>query len=706
MLRPPSGKIVIVGGGVAGLAAAFELTKPGRYPGESVVVHQMGWRLGGKCASGRDEHERIIEHGLHVWFGFYENAFRLLQEVYEELPQTADGEKRDWRSAIKEQRFTPIGPPGNKLIPLKWPEREGFPGDGVEPSVLEGIHGLVRLLRAAHEALVNKITPEKPVLVPATVPTGALKLDEEQIELRSALDLGTDWINLIQNGADSRSELENLANYFKHLAGERKSYKENPDDVLLGQLYDLTGAFIAGVIIDIIIAGATLTDLDQRDFREWLVLRGADHGSAYRSPIVKALYDTMFQYVEGRTSEPSYGAGTAATFVLRLLGTYKGSAVWKPAGSLGEVLIAPLYQVLRARGVQFEFFHKLTGIELSEDKTAVARLRFARQVAVPPDGYVPTVTRDHATYWPSTPIWKDVEKGPELRDRGIDLESRWCDQQTPNELTLEQGEHFADVVLAIPLGAFKPFSRRQGPCDELIRASAKFRALAENIPLVPSFSVQLWCAKTLDELKWAWPSPTMVSGSPALQIWADMTQIIAQEGWQGAKPRSLHYFCNVFDSSPSPVNAGKVRQVGKLALKWLEEQAVKLWSGAGGPRFDWNVLFAPPDQEKETRLEAQVMNANVDPSACCVSSAAGTTRWRLKPEESGFAHLVLAGAWTDTGLNTECVEAAVMSGMQASRALCGAPHRVFGEDFLRFTRDLAFEGPQRFLAGFFGLGID
>ena len=73
------GKIVIVGGGPAGLAAAFELTKPSRRPGKDVTVYQMGWRLGGKCASGRDEQGQIqYEHGLHLWFGYYENAFRFV----------------------------------------------------------------------------------------------------------------------------------------------------------------------------------------------------------------------------------------------------------------------------------------------------------------------------------------------------------------------------------------------------------------------------------------------------------------------------------------------------------------------------------------------------------------------------------------------------------------------------------------------------
>ena len=44
----------------------------------------MGWRLGGKGASGRGVADRIEEHGLHLWMGFYENAFRLMRDCYEE----------------------------------------------------------------------------------------------------------------------------------------------------------------------------------------------------------------------------------------------------------------------------------------------------------------------------------------------------------------------------------------------------------------------------------------------------------------------------------------------------------------------------------------------------------------------------------------------------------------------------------------------
>jgi uncharacterized protein with NAD-binding domain and iron-sulfur cluster len=87
-------KIAILGGGVAGLAAAFRLSDPTNIEHYKsindeleITVYEKDWRLGGKGASGRDfnNHERIEEHGLHIWFGSYVNAIELLVEAYAEL---------------------------------------------------------------------------------------------------------------------------------------------------------------------------------------------------------------------------------------------------------------------------------------------------------------------------------------------------------------------------------------------------------------------------------------------------------------------------------------------------------------------------------------------------------------------------------------------------------------------------------------------
>ena len=83
-------KIAILGSGVGAMTAAYWLTNPasdGTRPDHEITVYQLGWRAGGKGASGRnpDFGNRIEEHGLHMWMGFYANAFRMIRAVYEEL---------------------------------------------------------------------------------------------------------------------------------------------------------------------------------------------------------------------------------------------------------------------------------------------------------------------------------------------------------------------------------------------------------------------------------------------------------------------------------------------------------------------------------------------------------------------------------------------------------------------------------------------
>ena len=48
---------------------------------------RSGWRVGGKCATGRnpDACERIQEHGIHIFANFYFNAMRMVKAVFEEI---------------------------------------------------------------------------------------------------------------------------------------------------------------------------------------------------------------------------------------------------------------------------------------------------------------------------------------------------------------------------------------------------------------------------------------------------------------------------------------------------------------------------------------------------------------------------------------------------------------------------------------------
>src|SRR4029453_4037182 len=104
-------RVAILGGGMAGLAAAWRLSEPASGASE-VTVYQRGWRLGGKGASSRGIHGRIEEHGLHVWLGYYENAFPLVRACYEELDRPSrrpDAPIATWEQAFRSASTIGLG---------------------------------------------------------------------------------------------------------------------------------------------------------------------------------------------------------------------------------------------------------------------------------------------------------------------------------------------------------------------------------------------------------------------------------------------------------------------------------------------------------------------------------------------------------------------------------------------------------------------
>jgi hypothetical protein len=230
--------------------------------------------------------------------------------------------------------------------------------------------------------------------------------------------------------------------------------------------------------------------------------------------------------------------------------------------------------------------------------------------------------------------------------------------------------------------------------------------MTETATLVPSIAVQAWCSTDTAGLGWpptqARPpgaaKKTVISTGPdPLDIWADMTQVIDHEPWDRRnRPTSLHYLCGVIgtDLFRAPSTQKQVPTQAKArarteAVDWCLDKARSIWpKSSPGGSFDWNVLFDPNGAKGSKRIDAQVYQVNVDPSSCCVASTAGSTRWRLTTNASGFDRLYLAGTWIDTGFNTECIEAAVISGMQAARAISGASFEISGEKFLRFRNDL------------------
>ncbi len=697
---------MIVGGGIAGLSAAFELTRtPELQARYDVTVYQMGWRVGGKLASGRDGYGRNIEHGLHIWFGFYENAFRLMREVYKEWRPPPGQRIKKLEDAIRAQAFTPIGN-GIKTNPawfdVTFPSIGGAPGRGnVDLSLASCMVGILAFLGRFYDATLRanpglqSIAPEisidrrvaRKLAVAQAAPAKITIGDYLQLAARQSacFDEGAPWA--------SSDDIELVLTALSTISSAVKQagFSAIPDGEFLTQALELAAAFVTGLLTDVFLEQRTIHQIDEEDFRDWLVRHGAAQPLVDDSPLVKALYDTMFQYPGGKIAKASYGAGTATQVLLRMLATYRGSVAWELQAGSGEVVIAPLFDVLRQRDVKFQFFHKLTDIRLSPDGKSVGSLLFDRQVELenPKAEYEPVQPRCGLRGFGSSPDWTLIKNGKKLERDGVDLESFWCNQSVET-VPVERGGDFAEVILAIPVGALKD------PCQELITSSEQFKAMTQKLQLVPSIGVQLWSTCDLCGLGWQKPKPALVSGPEPLDIWADMSQVLAYEP---AGPKSLHYLCDVFPTelyrepaNTTGVQAKAQHEARRLARRWLEDRAHALWPNVAQPgTFNWDALFVWQNSTGLNRLWEQYIHANINPSDCCVATAAGTSAWRLKTDGAGFDHLYLAGSWIDTGFNTECVEAAVMSGMQAARAITGEERSIPGERFLHAP--LEYLGP-------------
>jgi hypothetical protein len=204
--------------------------------------------------------------------------------------------------------------------------------------------------------------------------------------------------------------------------------------------------------------------------------------------------------------------------------------------------------------------------------------------------------------------------------------------------------------------------------------------MVDRVETTATKAFQLWLNENLTGI----PSErrvTMTGYVEPFDTWSSMDHLLEHEGWDpNAKPTSLIYFCNTLptDWPPDPGDSGYPKRqheaVREEAIEFMDDNLVEVWPAAldvdsGG--FRWDTLVGTDDAVGTERFDSQYWRANVDPSDRYVLSLPGSERYRLRPDESGFENLYLAGDWTDSGLNAGCVEAATISGLQAANAILG-----------------------------------
>ena len=142
----------------------------------------------------------------------------------------------------------------------------------------------------------------------------------------------------------------------------------------IGQLVEIVVAAIRGIVSDGVLTRASRRSTTC-EFLEWLRTPRRIGRCRSRRPSCVGGYDLAFAFRGGDPARPSMAAGVALENAARLFFTYKGAMFWKMQAGMGDVVFAPLYQVLRRRGVRFRFFHRVTALRLAADRRSIGAHR-------------------------------------------------------------------------------------------------------------------------------------------------------------------------------------------------------------------------------------------------------------------------------------------------------------------------------------------
>ena len=660
-------KVAVVGGGLGAVSAAWWLTStPALRDRYEVTVYQHGWRLGGKGASGRNAqiHDRVEEHGVHMFLGFYENAFRTMRACFEEWQRPSN---HPWPSI--DQAFLPqrlitlqeeVAGRGRLVWNIEAPWLPGTPGLddglGVDGELLQRVEGFFRWIetglrdhQGVHAVIVPLLAAVEHALAALKVPgflTGGLAL-----LIAGVLRLAKIAERVL------RSHLVN-------------------DDLLRRAVYltELGLSALHAWVVEVLPHERPGEDafsrLNNKELRELLIENGCPRHVAKWAP-VKALYDLGFAYRNGDASDVDNGAiaaGVGLKIMLRIALAYKNAPLFRLASGMGDTVFTPLYEVLVQRGVQFKFFHRLQNVGLSADGNSLATLDFNVQAAAVVAGhrYRPLVSVKNLGCWPSQPLWAQLTADTPR----VDFEAPDVDTHV-STVRLQRGVDFDACVLGASLGSLP------AACAELA-SKPKWQRLFATVPTVATQAFQAWINKPTGQLGFHAGATIMTSAVEPFDSWGDMSEVLHTENWPAtsAAPKSLHYFC-----SPMPEPNVGVSVVRDRARTMLNRDAGTFWPDAvTSAGFDWSLLVDDDNRVGDQRLLAQYSRANTAGSERYVQSFPGTIAARLQANDgvdgSGVNGLFLAGDWILTGLNAGSAEAATEGGMLASRAICGTPANI------------------------------
>ncbi len=708
---PQKKKIAVLGGGPSALAAVYWLTSTqalrDRY---DITVYQMGWRLGGKGASGRGAHGRILEHGLHILFGFYQNFFFMMRHAYGELRRPEGHPLRTWRHAfhpggvgIEEEYVQGAWDPWV----IVFPRNTAVPGSGgALPGLFQYlamfVQGVVTLLfgwRIGYALTSRYYASGKDWEQGIDPPLGGAEPWTTVVlfKLIAGLMTALTWVARFINRyvpwvMDALTAVRQFIWLFllRLARMNRRSHRFWLD-------LDAIFAILRGIITDGLMLPGGFKAIDDLDFRVWLLRHGLHHDTL-GTTLVRTIYDAAFSYENGDPDRQRVSAGATVKVLMRWAATYKGATYFRMQAGMGDTVFTPIYQVLKDRGVKFAFFHKVEALHLSPDGKRIASISVNQQAALKKglSEYHPLQTIKGLECWPADPLYEQIDKPDAIR--GIDLESYYSGQMG-KPVTLTEGVHFDEVLFGIPIGAVRYV------CAELVDndATPQWRAMIDNVKSVQTVAAQLWVKKPLDQLGWQTPQPLLSLFVEPFNTWSDMSQLIDREDWPPeVELGNISYYtgAQLGPTDPPPLgDRGFQEQMDQNALEtfetFLEGRAhnpardpavggiTTLWPKAAEPKdpkvLDWSLLVDTKDESGKARLATQYLRSNCGPSERCTLSLPGTNQFRMKAGETGYENLVVTGDWTDNNLYLAFMEASFQAGILSARAVAGEDFPIIGE---------------------------
>ena len=268
-------------------------------------------------------------------------------------------------------------------------------------------------------------------------------------------------------------------------------------------------------------------------------------------------------------------AGVALRFAQEVVFGYEDAPVWRMAAGTGDTVFVPLYQVLQQRGVDIQFFQRVTAMHPTTDGSAVGEIDITIQASIVGGAaYQPLVPVSALSCWPNRPDWSQLVGGSTLQGSAPDYESSFCTNAV-GSVTLKAGTDYDLVVAAMP-----PAVLQQVAAPLAAVSSAWSSALSQSRS-VATAALQLWMTQSVSAL--GQPDGTVLTSfAKSYDSWGDMSAVLAYEAWPAGGPQSLAYFCGCMQVPTT----GTIDPATMLALaatnaqNWLDANILNLWPNA------------------------------------------------------------------------------------------------------------------------------